>query len=213
MRPVDALPGLFDHLSALFEQGHARDISGLMTDEQFADEGTMAEAAVLILVCDRPKPSVILTKRPTTMRDHPGQVAFPGGKLDPGEDAIAAALREAEEELAIPPDAVRVIGPSDRYFTGTGFAITPVVGVAERKLAIQPNPREVEAWFEAPLRHLLMREHWTQRSAIWKGQERRYLDMHYNGFRIWGVTAAIIANLARRIDVEQLLDDGSRDVA
>lgn len=192
---------LFERLKALFEEGHARDIPDLMTDARFADGEAATDAAVLIAIVDHPgEPTIILTQRPNSMRDHPGQVAFPGGKLETGEDAVAAALREAEEELAIPPCEVRVIGTSDLYHTGTGFRVTPVLAMVPPGLPIVPDPREVEAWFEAPVPLLLERSNWTERTAIWKGQERRYLDMEYEGFRIWGVTAAIIANLARRID-------------
>ena len=103
---------LFDRLSSLYEEGHARDLSGLLTDANLSD-GRATPAAVLIAVTDRDNPGVILTQRPRGMRDHPGQVAFPGGKLDPGEDAVTAAVREADEELAMPTDTVRVIGTSD----------------------------------------------------------------------------------------------------
>ncbi|RZM05661.1 MAG: NUDIX domain-containing protein, partial [Sphingomonas sp.] len=89
----------------------------------------MAAAAVLVAITDRAEPGVILTQRTDTLRHHAGQVAFPGGRLDPGEDAIAAALREAEEEIALPPSAVELVGAVDRYRTGTGFDITPVIGV------------------------------------------------------------------------------------
>ena len=120
---------LFERLSRALEAGHSQRVEGLMSDARFADAGRTAQAAVLIAVTDRQAaeggPGVLLTQRPTTMRDHPGQVAFPGGKLDDGEDAVAAALREAQEELAIPPGSVRLIGTTDRYQTGTGFDITP----------------------------------------------------------------------------------------
>ena len=142
---------LLDRLAHLFEQGHAREIGGLLTDARFADLDRTADAAVLIAVTDRARPGVILTQRPHTMRDHPGQVAFPGGKREPGEDAIAAALREAEEELALAPKHVAVIGTTDRYQTGTGFDITPVLGVVPADLPLEPDAREVESWFEAPL--------------------------------------------------------------
>ncbi len=199
---------LFDQLSAAYAEGHARDVSGLLSDARFAENGRNTPAAVLIAVTDRSEPGVILTQRPRDMRDHPGQVAFPGGKIDPGEDAIAAALREAEEELALPRDAVRVIGASDDYQTGTGFCVTPVLGVVPPDLDLTPSPSEVEAWFEAPLEMLLTRSSWTTNEVFWRGAMRRYLEMDYEGFRIWGVTAAIIANLSLRISPE-----GLRDVA
>lgn len=190
---------LFHRLSALFEEGHARDIPDLLSDAQFATDSRQTPAAVLIAVTDAPEPSVILTQRPRGMRDHPGQVAFPGGKIDPGEDAITAALREAEEELALPREQVRVIGTSDLYRTGTGFDVTPVLAVVPPDLPLVPNPAEVEAWFEAPLSLLLDPASWSTNEVFWRGAMRRYLELDYGGFRIWGVTAAIIANLSRRI--------------
>ncbi|MFU7527820.1 CoA pyrophosphatase [Qipengyuania sp. ASV99] len=190
---------LFDRLSALFEEGHARDIPDLLSDAKFAPDDRQTPAAVLIAVTDQPEPTVILTQRPRGMRDHPGQVAFPGGKIDPGEDAVTAALREAEEELALPRAAVRVIGTSDLYRTGTGFDVTPVLAVIPPGLTLNPNPAEVEAWFEAPLTLLLDPGSWSSNEVFWRGAMRRYLEMDYHGYRIWGVTAAIIANLSRRI--------------
>ena len=200
------MSALFDRLEALFEQGHAADIPDLMSDARFADAERTADAAVLIAVTDRPQPGLILTQRPQGMRDHPGQVAFPGGKIDPGEDAIAAALREAEEELAMRRADVRVIGATDHYQTGTGFDITPVLGVVPPDLPLVANPHEVEAWFEAPLDLMLGRDCWSEHEVFWNGAMRRYLEYHYRGFRIWGVTAAIIANLSRRIEYKALFD-------
>lgn len=200
------MSALFERLADLFERGHRSPVDGLLSDERFAQASRTADAAVLIAVTERPDPGVILTRRPQGMRDHPGQVAFPGGKLDPGEDAVQAALREAHEELAIEPAHVRVIGTTDRYQTGTGFDVTPVLGLIPPDLPIVPNPHEVEAWFEAPLRVLLEREHWTEHEVFWEGAVRRYLQLDWQGFRIWGVTAAIIANLARRLEIRELLD-------
>ncbi|MEL7199096.1 MAG: CoA pyrophosphatase [Pseudomonadota bacterium] len=197
------MSALFDQLSNLYEEGHAKDIPDLLTDADLSD-GRATPAAVLIGVVDRDIPTVLLTQRPANMRDHPGQVAFPGGKIDPGENAIEAALREAEEELSIARDVPRVIGTSDLYQTGTGFAVTPVLSVLPPDLTIKPNANEVEDWFEVPLATLFNHANWTQHTTMWKGQNRSYLDMHYDGFRIWGVTAAICANLARRIAVEKL---------
>ncbi len=198
---------LFEPISRAFAEGHARAIPDLLSDAQFARDGRATPAAVLIAITDVPHdPQVILTQRPRAMRDHPGQVAFPGGKIDPGEDAVTAALREAEEELALPRSAVRVIGSSDVYHTGTGFVVTPVVGLVPPGLVLCPNPAEVEAWFEAPLRLLLDPASWTSHETFWRGSTRRYLELEWQGFRIWGVTAAIIANLSRRISREALFD-------
>lgn len=196
---------LHDRLARAFAEGHARDIPDLLSDARFATDGRATPAAVLVAITDVPDdPQVILTQRPAAMRDHPGQVAFPGGKLDAGEDAVAAALREAEEELALPREAVRVIGTSDVYHTGTGFLVTPVVGIVPPGLPLVPNPQEVEAWFEAPLGLLLDPASWTANEVFWRGGRRRYLEMDWQGFRIWGVTAAIIANLSRRISFDDL---------
>lgn len=192
---------LFEALSQRLAEGHSRPVEGLLTDDRFDPQGLVTPAAVLIAVTDRRNapPGVLLTQRPTTMRDHPGQVAFPGGKIDQGEDAVAAALREAEEELAVPPDAVRIIGTSDLYKSGTGFDITPVLAVVPPDLPLRANPREVESWFEVPLETLLHPDNWQEKEAMWKGGLRRYLEMDYQGYRIWGVTAAIIVNLSRRL--------------
>lgn len=190
---------LFDRLARLFSDGHARGELELFSDARFADAERIAEAAVLIAVTDRPEPGVILTQRPRTMRDHPGQVAFPGGKIDAGEDAVAAALREGWEELGMDPAQVRVIGTTDRYQTGTGFDITPVLAVIPPDLPLVPHQREVESWFEAPLALVMDESNWTQSEVFWKGAERQFYEMDYRGYRIWGVTAAICANLSRRL--------------
>jgi 8-oxo-dGTP pyrophosphatase MutT (NUDIX family) len=157
-------------------------------------------AAVLIPITDRAEPGVILTQRPTWLRSHAGQVAFPGGKVDDSdENSIFAALREAEEELNIPPARVEVIGVADTYYSGSGFSIAPVVGIIPPDLELQPNPQEVEDWFEVPLAFLLDPANSIKKEANWNGQQRSYYDMQWGERRIWGVTAGIIANLVRRL--------------
>jgi 8-oxo-dGTP pyrophosphatase MutT (NUDIX family) len=163
--------------------------------------GPITPAAVLVAVVDRPEPTVLLTLRPETMRKHPGQVSFPGGRIDPEDDGpIAAALREAQEEIGLPPAEVEVIGLADRYRTVTGFEVTPVVGLVRPDLPLRPNPEEVADLFEAPLRHLLDPAHQMMRSAVWRGRERHYYEIDYEGRRIWGATAAMIVNLTRRLE-------------
>lgn len=189
---------LFDRLKRLFDEGHGVELPDLRNDAHLAPP-EIRPAAVLIAVTDRREPGVLLTHRPQAMRAHPGQVAFPGGKLDPGEDAVAAALREAHEELAISSGAVRVIGASDRFVTGTGYDVTPVLGLVPPDLPIVPNPQEVASWFEAPLDFLLDPANQVQKETEWLGRVRPYIEIEWQGHRIWGITAAILANLSRRL--------------
>ncbi len=192
------MSALFDRLRKLFDEGHGVELPGLRNDGQFAPP-VIRPAAVLIAVTDRSEPGVILTHRPDNMRAHPGQVALPGGKLDPGEDAVEAALREAHEELAMDPSAVRVIGASDRFVTGSGYDVTPVLGLVPPDLPLVPNPREVASWFEAPLGYLLDPANHAHKEREWFGRVRPYIEIEWQGHRIWGITAAILANLARRL--------------
>ena len=194
---------LFDRLSSVFEAGHAHEVE-LLSDAMAPPAGDLRPAAVLIAVTDRPEPGVLLTHRPETMRAHAGQAAFPGGKLDPGEDAVTAALREAHEELGIDPRDVRVIGTSDPFHTRTGYDITPVLAVVPPNLALTPNPAEVSAWFEPPLAFILDPANRVPRTVEWEGAPRTYFEIVWQGHRIWGVTAAIIGNLSRRMALAEV---------
>jgi 8-oxo-dGTP pyrophosphatase MutT (NUDIX family) len=169
-------------------------------DPFFGEGEAMIPAAVLVAVVDRPEPSVILTLRPDTLRQHAGQVAFPGGRIDPGDGGpIGAALREAQEEIALPPEEVEVIGLADQYLTITGYEVTPVIGVVPPGLPLKPQPGEVAAIFEAPLDFLLRPEHQRVRTVMWRGRERSYYEILWGDRRIWGATAAMIVNLSRRL--------------
>ena len=164
------------------------------------DTPALADAAVLVAVTDRREPGVLLTQRTETLRKHAGQVAFPGGRIDPEDaDAIAAALREAQEEIALPPASVAVAGTADRYRTGTGFSITPVVGVVPPDLPLVASEAEVADVFEVPLAFLLDPANHREASAVWQGVERHYYEIPWQGRRIWGATAAMIVNLSRRL--------------
>jgi len=156
-------------------------------------------AAVLIGLTDRPEPGAILTVRREHLRTHAGQVAFPGGRIDPGEDALAAALREADEELGIRPSEVAVAGALEPYATITGYRVTPVIGVIPPDLPLAPHEDEVAGWFEAPLRFLLDPARQQRKTALFEGEQRHYYQIDWEARRIWGATAAIIVNLARRL--------------
>jgi 8-oxo-dGTP pyrophosphatase MutT (NUDIX family) len=156
------------------------------------------DAAVLVAVTERDEPGVILTVRREHLRAHAGQIAFPGGRLDPGEDHVTAALREAEEEIALDPAAVRVLGSADPYHTITGYRVVPVVGVVPPELNLAPHEDEVADLFEAPLSFLLDPANHRQMSAEFQGATRHYWQIDWQDRRIWGATAAMIVNLARR---------------
>ena len=163
------------------------------------DAGEIIPAAVLIAVTDRPDPGVILTVRREDMRTHAGQVAFPGGRIDPGEGVTEAALREAQEEILLDPAQCDVIGTIDPYRTITNYLVTPVCAVIPPDLPLEPHEREVADWFEAPLEFLLDPANQRERSALFRGETRHYYELLWNGRRIWGATAAMIVNLSRRL--------------
>ena len=170
-------------------------------------EGDLAElraaadlpAAVLIAVTDRAEPGVILTVRREHLRTHAGQIAFPGGRVDPGEEPVAAALREAHEEILLDPGVVDLVGAIEPYRTVTGYVVTPVIGVVPTDLPLEPHEHEVADWFEAPLHYLLDPANQLLRSAPFQGRERHYYEIGWEGRRIWGATAAMIVNLSRRL--------------
>ena len=191
-------------LREMLDTGHSRSPALLAGDppDPSAPAGQHATpAAVLVPIVDRPEPTVILTLRPETMRKHAGQISFPGGRIDPGDDGpVDAALREAEEEIALPRSAVEIVGIADRYRTITGFDVTPVLGVVAPGLPLAAQQHEVAAIFEAPLDFLLEPRHHVVRTVMWHGHERSYYEIDWQGRRIWGATAAMIVNLSRRLD-------------
>jgi 8-oxo-dGTP pyrophosphatase MutT (NUDIX family) len=199
------MSALFERLERLFHAGSHVGSIGLRDDSAFAPP-ELRPAAVLIAVTDRPEPGVLLTHRPESMTSHPGQVAFPGGKLEPGEDAVAAALREAHEELAIDPAMVRIVGTTESFVTGSGFELTPVLGLVPPHLTIVPDPREVASWFEAPLRFVLDQANHVRKVGLFRGHERHYTEIDWQGHRIWGITASILSNLSHRMAWQELID-------
>jgi 8-oxo-dGTP pyrophosphatase MutT (NUDIX family) len=191
---------LFDRVRELYRIGHEGEPPELFGDQRLQGVTEFRPAAVLAAITDRPdSPGLILLHRPSSMRSHPGQIAFPGGGIDPGETPVEAALREAWEELGIRPPDVRVIGASDVYRTHSGFEITPVLGVVPADIDITPNPTEVAQWFEAPASFLLDPANQKRQWVDWEGAPRAYYEIPWHGHQIWGITAAILVNLSRRL--------------
>ncbi|MEM7766826.1 MAG: CoA pyrophosphatase [Pseudomonadota bacterium] len=164
-----------------------------------AERQAVRRAGVLVGIKPRAQgATVILTERPTTMAKHPGQVAFPGGKIDPTDkDEVAAAVREAHEEVGLEPASAELVGRSAPYYTGTGFRIVPVLAVLPADFEPIPEPGEVEEVFETPLAFLMDPANHREKTTVWKGRERSYYEMPHDGHRIWGVTAGIIRTLHR----------------
>ncbi|SJZ83462.1 CoA pyrophosphatase [Consotaella salsifontis] len=165
------------------------------------DRASARAAAVLIAVVDRGEAaSVLLTKRTAHLRQHSGQIAFPGGGIEPGDASPeAAALREAQEETGLDPAFVETLGRLPRYFTGSGFQITPVLAVARPGFTLTRNEDEVDDIFEVPLGFLMTVANHRKESRVWNGQERFFYEMPYGPHRIWGVTAGIIRLLYERL--------------
>ncbi|GLK47920.1 coenzyme A pyrophosphatase [Brevundimonas intermedia] len=158
-------------------------------------------AAVLIPVVARPEgATVLLTRRADTLVRHTGQIAFPGGRLDPGENAVQAALREADEEVALNPAKVEVLGLSDAYETGTGFLVTPVIGWLHEAPVTTPSPDEVAEVFETPWDFLMdAANHRQDFYDMDEGLRRWFWAMPWGERYIWGVTAGILKGLHARL--------------
>ena len=157
-------------------------------------------AAVLVAVVDRDPPAVLFTIRTKELASHAGQIAFPGGKIDPGDESpVAAALREAREEIGLPPAAIEPIGYLDLYLTFSGFRILPTVARVKPGFSLTLNPWEVTETFEVPLDFLMMPQNMQRRSRQWKGIEREYYAIPFGDRYIWGITAGIVRNLYDRV--------------
>jgi len=181
---------------ALQTPGSADLLTGDICEDQ---DSAPQPAAVLIALTERSNPGVILTVRREDMRTHAGQVAFPGGRIDAGESATDAAIREAWEEVGLDPLLVQPIAELDPYRTVTDFSVTPVIAVIPPDLQLSPHEREVAEVFEAPLDYLLDPANQHRQAALFRGRERHYYEIVWNGRRIWGATAAMIVNLSHRL--------------
>lgn len=193
---------LADRIRRAFSTSASTDLD-IVTDEDIEQlyPGEIAPAAVLVPIIDAAEPRLLLTVRHAGMRKHAGQVAFPGGRIDHNDDGpVAAALREAEEEVGLPRAMVEVIGPAGRYRTGTGYDITPILAVIPEGLMLVPQEAEVAEIFEVPLAYLLDQANHVRRQEQWGAGYRQFYEIMWGDYRIWGATAGLIVNLSKRLE-------------
>jgi 8-oxo-dGTP pyrophosphatase MutT (NUDIX family) len=179
---------------ALDEGGKPSSDFDLNPDFKKPTDGVLRPAGVLAPVIIRDGVAeLILTKRSSALKHHPGQIAFPGGKQDENDDdVVAAALREAHEEIGLPPNLVDVLGTLPTHETVTGFQVTPVIGLVREEFVITPEPGEVEEVFFVPLSHVLKEANFSVQSRRWRGQMRSYYAVPYGPYYIWGATARML---------------------
>ena len=170
------------------------------SDEGFArPDAALKPAAVLVPIIFGVEPGILLTKRTATLTNHPGQVAFPGGRMDPGETPEQTALREAEEEVGLPTAAFELAGRLPGYVTGTGYHVTPVLALMAPGYTAIPAAAEVESVFELPMSVLLDPEAPQRHRAEFRGKMRSFWVWPHAEYYIWGATAAILVHLAHRL--------------
>ena len=184
-QPPDTLPGHDDYNFL------TRDPAGF----------SAVKAAVLLPLIQRDEPVLLFTRRTESLARHSGQVSFPGGRSEARDlSPIETALRETFEETGIAPNFVSVAGYLDRYLTGTGFDIQPVVGLVHEGYALTPDPREVAEIFEVPLAFLCDPANRRRESREIGGRQRSFYAFRYGGHEIWGATAAIVVSLVQRLN-------------
>jgi 8-oxo-dGTP pyrophosphatase MutT (NUDIX family) len=197
-RPVTKADPLSKVIAALKGPGMPSSDYDLNRDVALPPGRKLRPAGVLIpIICEGSQARIILTKRSSALKHHPGQIAFPGGKQDACDtDITATALREASEEIGLEPGNVRVLGQMPTHETVTSFVVTPVVARVLRPFNPRPEKGEVDEVFEVPLDHLLVVSNYHIQARRWQGHLRYYYTIPYGPYYIWGATARILRSLA-----------------
>lgn len=192
----DGRPGVID-LARLRGVLHPEPSPASFVLEDGVGDETLTPASVLFpIVLREGEPTVLLTQRTAHLRDHPGQISFPGGRAEPEDPSPAhTALREAEEEVGLLPVHIEIAGYLPEYRTSTGFRVTPVVAMVTPPFELRPDPFEVAEVFEVPLSFLLDPANHQQHSLHYRGKLRHYYAMPYGDYFIWGATAGMIMSL------------------
>jgi len=189
-----------DRLRSVLQPRPSRSV--FVLEDGVGDEELTPASVLFPIVLRQGGPSVLLTQRTAHLKDHPGQISFPGGRVEP-EDAspAATALREAQEEIGLSARHVEILGYLPEYRTGTGFRVTPVVAVVKPPFDLHPEPGEVAEIFEVPFSFLMDAANHQQHSLHYRGKLRHYFAMPYGDYFIWGATAGIIVTLSRALAV------------
>lgn len=174
-------------------------VEGVRDSDLYAQP--LTPAAVLVPLIARPEGwQVLLTRRTEQLKHHAGQISFPGGRLESDESRVAAALRETREEVGIAPGKVNVLGRLDPFPTVSGYVVTPIVGIVDPDHRLRLDRREVDSAFEVPLDFVLEPTNRRRQAARFRGRRRHYYVIEYGPHHIWGATAAILVNLAGRLE-------------
>ena len=203
--PVNSAPDTpggidLDRLRSVLQPSPLRSV--FVVEDGVGDEELTPASVLFPIVLRQSGPSVLLTQRTAHLKDHPGQISFPGGRVEPADASPAAtALREAQEEIGLASRHVEIIGYLPEYRTGTGFRVTPVVAVVKPPFDLRPEPGEVAEIFEVPFSFLMDAANHQQHSLHYRGKLRHYFAMPYGEYFIWGATAGIIVTLARALAV------------
>ena len=198
---VNSAPGIdLDRLRSVLQPHPSRSV--FVVEDGVGDEELTPASVLFPIVLRQSGPSVLLTQRTAHLKDHPGQISFPGGRVEPADASPAAtALREAQEEIGLAARHVEILGYLPEYRTGTGFRVTPVVAVVKPPFNLRPEPGEVAEIFEVPFSFLMDSANHQQHSQHYRGKLRHYFAMPYGEYFIWGATAGIIVTLARALAV------------